>query len=676
MARDFLKRLGVPGSVGRGIARLVRMVARTSEPVFEPADLTQRLFAAHPGILTFWHGQFMLVSLLNPHGATVKAMVARHGDAELIGQALEHVGVELIRGAGSGGRRKDRGGAHALRASMRALADGATVAMTADVPPGPARRAGEGVIMLARLSGRPIMPVAVATSRFLALDTWSRMTINLPYSKIAAVGGEHIIVPRDADAATIEALRQKLETSLNEATRRAYELVGSDYTKATPAGALPASAPPAEPGFRFKAYRQATRLIEPVLPLWLASRARKGKEVAIRRNERYGLASTARPEGRLVWLHAASVGETNAALPLIAELTAREPDLSFLLTTGTVTSAQLAAQRLGPRAIHQFAPLDTRRFTRRFLDHWRPDLVVFTESEIWPNQIIEIAARNIPIAIVNARMSPRSFARWRRSRGLARPLFSRFNVVLTQNERLTRWFTQLGARCVRTSGNLKIDSPPPPIDPLALERLKQAIGARPMLLAASTHPGEDEQVIAAHKQLAGRHAGFLTIIVPRHPDRGGDITALVRQAGLTAGQRAAGQLPDAATDIYVADTIGELGTFYALASIAFIGGSLVPHGGQNPIEAVRHGAAVITGPHTRNFEDQVAALAARNGLMVVNDAASLAAATSKLLTDPDAIARIDGGARAAIDGMTGALARTADAVIELLPRMNELRRAS
>lgn len=263
MARDTLKWLAFPKLAGRSVQRLVDAVRRTSTLVTEPADLTRRLYAEHPGILAFWHGQFMLVSLLNPHGASVKAMVARHGDAEVIGEALSAIGVELIRGAGAGGRRKDRGGAHALRAALKALAGGSTVAMTADVPPGPARRAGEGIITLARLSGRPIMPVAVATSRFIALDTWSRMTINLPFSRLAAVGADPIHVPRDADPATLEALRLKLETSLNDATRRAYALAGADYRKATPVTALAGEEASGRLGIRLSAYRVATRLLEP-----------------------------------------------------------------------------------------------------------------------------------------------------------------------------------------------------------------------------------------------------------------------------------------------------------------------------------------------------------------------------------------------------------------------------
>lgn len=676
MARSPLKSLKIPAATGRLIARLIKRVDQTSEKVFDPPDLTTRLYGEHPAIIAFWHGQFMMVPVLNAHNVSVKAMVARHGDAELIGTALSELGVDLIRGAGAGGRRKDRGGAQALRLAIRALEEGASICMTADVPPGPARRVGEGIITLARLSGRPILPVALATSRFVALDTWSRMTINLPNSKLAATAGPAVRVPRDATPEQLETLRQEVENHLNDAMRRAYQLAGADVTRATPAGALGPDVPPRKPGLRLKLYRTVTRAMEPLVPGWLALRARHGKEVAARRAERFGIASMGRPEGPLVWVHAASVGETNAALPVIAALREARPDLSFLLTTGTRTSAMLAENRLGPRGMHQFVPLDSPKYARRFLEHWKPDAAVFTESEIWPNLILETAARKIPLALINARMSNRSFKRWRRNSGMAAMLFGRFQLVLAQNARLARSFSLLGARNVVVSGNLKIDSPPPPVDSRALDQLRSAIGQRPLWLAASTHPGEDEQIAAAHKLIAERHPTLLTIIVPRHPERGPSIADMVGSQGLKASLRSAGALPDADVTIYVADTIGELGTFYTLTPIAFIGGSLVAHGGQNPIEAARHGAAILTGPHTHNFTDSYAALTEKGGARVVTDAASLAEAVNDLLSDGKALAHMTQGADAALEGLAGALALTTEGILNLLPQPDELRRAS
>lgn len=661
---------------GRLIARLIRLVERTSEAVYEPSDLLETLKHEHPCIVAVWHGQFMLTSGFKPAPEVeVAAMVARHGDAELIGAAMEEFDVRLIRGAGAGIRRKDRGGAYALRQAVRALNDGASLVMTADVPPGPARRAGLGIVTIARFSGRPVVPVATATSRFLALRTWSRLTINLPFSKLAYVIGEPIRVAADADEVALEAARAELERSMKEVARRAYELAGADISKATPPGTADPGTPPPRPGFGLKLYRGAMSLARPLAPLVLKIREREGKEDPRRRPERLGFASAARPQGKLVWVHAASVGETNAVLPVIEAMTAARPDLSVLLTTGTITSAGLAERRLGPRCVHQFVPLDAPQYAARFLKHWRPDLAVFTESEIWPSLILETSARNIPLALINARLSPRSKRRWQRNRGVAEPLFNRFDVVLAQNERLALSFSTLGARNVHAIGNLKIDAPPPPVDAAELEKLKAAINGRPMLLAASTHDGEEEIVALAHRQLARTFEGMLTIIAPRHPERGTPIAERLKAQGLSVAQRSLGALPNERTDIYIADTIGELGTLYSLAPVAFIGGSLVDKGGQNPIEAVRHGVAVLVGPHQQNFRDAYDTLLHHDGVITVSSSEALADAVTRLLQNEAELARMRTGATEALTNLSGALDKTVATLLAFLPD-ERLKRAS
>ena len=316
---------------GSAVAGLIGLVRRTSRTVYEPEDALARLKAEHPIIVAVWHGQFMMTSGFWPsRDVRVAAMVARHGDAEFIGAAMESLGVELIRGAGAGGRRKDRGGLHALRQAVRALQDGASVVMTADVPPGPARRAGMGIVTIARLSGRPIVPVASASSRFFTLDTWSRMTINLPFSKLAYVVGDPVHVSADADEDALEAARAELERSLTVATKRAYALAGADLSRVTPLTLQDPAAPPAEPDLRLKIYRTGMSLLRPLAPLVLKVRERKGKEDPRRRDERLGEASAVRPDGMLAWVHAASVGETNAVLPVIEALTAARPHLNVL----------------------------------------------------------------------------------------------------------------------------------------------------------------------------------------------------------------------------------------------------------------------------------------------------------------------------------------------------------
>jgi 3-deoxy-D-manno-octulosonic-acid transferase len=500
------------------------------------------------------------------------------------------------------------------------------------------------------------------------------MTINLPGSKLAYVAGDPIWVAADSGETELEAARLQLERALNAATARAYAIAGADLVRATPPSA-DAAAPPAAPDFRLKVYRTSMSLLRPLAPLLLKLRERSGKEDPRRRGERIGIASMARPNGVLCWVHAASVGETNAVLPVIEALGNARPDLNFLLTTGTVTSAGLAARRLGPRAVHQYVPLDAPEYAARFLDHWKPDLAVFTESEIWPSLILETSARNIPIALVNGRLSHRSRRRWQRNKSTAMPLFGRFNIVLAQNDRLALGFSTLGARNVHSVGNLKIDAPPPPVDLNELERLKAALGARPVFAAASTHEGEEETIAAAHRALTRQFEDLCTIIAPRHPERGTALAESLKNLGFNVAQRSLGALPGPRTDIYIADTIGELGTLYALAPVAFIGGSLIDRGGQNPIEAVRHGVAVLTGPHWQNFRDAYRTLLRHEGAIEIKSAADIAAAVTRLYESPAELQRMRAGATQALSTLSGALDKTVAALLPYLPDAR-LKRAS
>jgi 3-deoxy-D-manno-octulosonic-acid transferase len=659
----------IHAAMGGLVARYIRYVGSSSHQSAEMTEQFEEHAHNHPCVITMWHGQFLLLPLIKQPGYEVDIMLARHRDAELMGAVLRNFGMRLIRGAGAGGRRKDRGGVHAFRAAVQTLREGRSVGMTADVPgSGEARRAGLGVVMIARASGKPVMPLAIATSRYVAFNTWSRMTLNLPWSRLGFAVGDVVHVPRDAHGDELEQYRLAVERSLNAATAVAFARAGGDPRRATPGIATSL-------GMRLKAYRAFTSLARTLAPLLLRVRQRQGKEDPARLQERLGRPGAPRPAGRLVWFHAASVGETVSILPLISALAERRHSLSFLLTTGTVTSAKLAAQRLGPRTLHQYAPLDVPGYVRSFLDHWRPDLAVFTESEIWPNLILESAARGIPLTLVNGRMTQRSYRRWRRSRGVARPLFSRFSLVLAQSEPLARRFKILGAAGATASGNLKVDTPPPPVDEPELERLQAALEGRPLLLAAATHEGEEEIVAEAHRQLRRRFPDLLTIVAPRHPERGPAIAEWLQSQGIAAARRAVGELPTPACEIYIADTLGELGTLYKLAAVAFIGGSLVDRGGHNPIEAVRHGAVVVTGPHWQNFKDTYEALIERDGAIAVHSAAELAEAVSALVGNEAKLASLRERAEGALAALSGALPRTVEALLRYLPGEDELARA-
>ncbi|CAH0255474.1 3-deoxy-D-manno-octulosonic acid transferase [Roseomonas sp. CECT 9278] len=420
------------------------------------------------------------------------------------------------------------------------------------------------------------------------------------------------------------------------------------------------------------AWRWSAAALAPVLPLHLRRRAARGKEDPARLAERYGHGA-ARPPGRLVWLHAASVGETMSVLPLIEALAARDPALHVLVTTGTVTSARLLADRLpaalAPRVAHRFVPLDVPRWVARFLDGWRPDAAVFVESELWPNLVAATASRGIPMALVNARMSARAARRWARAPGLARRVISAFRLVLAQTEADAARFRGLGAPGATCPGNLKYAAPPLPADDAEAARLAALFGDRPAWVAASTHPGEEALVIAAHRRLAPAHPGLLTIIVPRHPERGPEVAALAREIALA--RRGAGQDPGPDTQILLADTLGELGLWYRLARLAFVGGSLVAHGGQNPLEPARLGCAVLVGPHTWNFTEILDRMAAAGGLVRVDPgpdpAAMLAEAVGDMLTNPGRGQAQASAAAAVAAEQAGLPDRIAAALVLLLP---------
>lgn len=343
---------------------------------------------------------------------------------------------------------------------------------------------------------------------------------------------------------------------------------------------------------------------EPFLEALLRRRCRQGKEDPARLRERMGHAARPRPAGPLVWLHAASVGEAQSALILIEALHNMAPGLHILVTTGTVTSATIMASRLPPYAFHQYYPLDHPAWVKRFLDYWQPDLVLWMESELWPNMLGEVTRRNIPALLLNARLSPRSFRLWQWARGDAARILGGFNVILAQTEQDAAHFRALGAPSVTVSDNLKYTASPLPYIPQELDILRRALQGRPVWLYASTHDGEEEMACRLHKTLRERLPGLLTIIVPRHPERRQAIQALCEKQGMTVRLRSRSHAaPQPGDDIYLADTLGELGLFYRLAPVTCIGRSFSADGGggHNPFEAAQLACAVLHGPHVQNL---------------------------------------------------------------------------
>ena len=400
-------------------------------------------------------------------------------------------------------------------------------------------------------------------------------------------------------------------------------------------------------------YQTLTTLAEPLLLLLLRLRVRQGKEDPARWLEKTGIPSLPRPLGTLVWFHAASVGESKAVLPLITQYLTAHEDRSALITTGTRTAATQLEGQLPPRAVHQFAPLDNPRWLRRFLAHWQPNALVLVESELWPNMLQETAKR-APVALINARMSPRSQRRWGRFNGLARRVFAPISTFTAQDTSSAAFLRGLTSRPVTLTGNLKFDAAPLPVEEAALRTLQQQLGSRPVWLAASTHPGEESILVNAHTRIRERYPDALLILAPRHPKRGAALAAQFPNSGL----RSRGDSPAPDTSVYIADTLGELGLWYRAAPIAFIGGSLIPHGGQNLFEPAQLGCALITGDHLFNFAELAAHLEAHSALSRASDAASVAAAVKQLFDTPPLLQQQQQNAQIAAKKLQGGINAT------------------
>ena len=393
------------------------------------------------------------------------------------------------------------------------------------------------------------------------------------------------------------------------------------------------------PTLLYYMYRSATALVVPFAFRKVAAKLAAHGVSAERQQERNGHATLPRPDGQLIWLHGASVGESLAALTLIKRLGEHLPYAHFLLTSGTATAQQVVEKRMPPRCRHQFAPLDAAGPVRRFLSHWRPSAGIFVESELWPVTLASTRATGAKLALVNARLSDRSVARWRAKAPTARFVMDQFSLFLTQNQHISDCLLELGAHPdrVRDGGNLKAGSDPLPADEALLAQMRRSLGSRPAWVASSTHIGEERPVLTAHKALLEEHPDLCLVLTPRHPERGDDVANLITKAGLSCARRSKDELPTAKTQVYLADTMGELGTWYALSPIVFLGGSLEPIGGHNPFEVAGAGAAVITGPGYFNFAETFPPMIAAKGAVEINDPDQLSHAVSQWLTQPDAL---------------------------------------
>ncbi|MFT9025176.1 glycosyltransferase N-terminal domain-containing protein [Acetobacter indonesiensis] len=589
----------------------------------------------HPAIVAFWHEVLPLTPALwwwaepqNPD-LRLNVLISKNRDGRLIADVVSRWRIWSIAGS-SDARGKNKGGAAAVRRMRAKLRAGELVAITPDGPRGPRREAQQGAVALAKMVKMPVVPIGAACSG-IRLKSWDRMILPLPFGKGKLVCGAPVSALMSADIPIEEAAAQ-LSDAITKTMDAAENAFSENSNSVRPAQETAFFKPLALKPSRI--WAGTASFLAPVLPFFLRWRQTRGKENPARVREKMGFASLARPAGPLIWFHAASVGEVISILPLVEQCQEDNRSVTVLITTGTLTAAQTVAQRLRtPRVLHQFLPLDVPRWGKRFLDHWQPQAAVFTESELWPNLIGLCHRRNLPVMLVNGRMSASSLAGWQRVPRVARRMLERFAWVAPRTQEDAERFALLGARTILPAGDIKTAAAALPVDQAMLNDLRTKLAGRSIFLAASTHEGEEEKIRQTVENLSADYPEILTIIVPRHPERGHAIAQLFPHAA----QRSQGQFPTGKDPVWICDTLGELGLFYRLADYVFIGNSLPGvkggGGGHNPFEPARLHCAISTGPLTQNFTDAFALLGP--SVATVTNGNELAAWVKRMHTNTD-----------------------------------------
>mgnify|MGYP001191303601 FL=1 len=601
-----------------GLRAYLGLALRTQRWSFDIHPEARKLLLGLDGqtaIIAFWHELLPLAPALwwwalpqNP-ALHLNVLISRNRDGRFIADIVGGWGIRSI--AGSSDRKgKNKGGMAAYREMLRLLRGGQLVSITPDGPQGPRHTVKGGVLRLARQSGEQIVPMGMICAGF-RLKTWDRMVFPLPFGRGIYIADAPLDVSDMVEDEASETLRKTLIDVADQAVRRRRRT------------------------FADMSWGVLTELAAPVLTFTNRRRVRRGKEIEERVRERMGFSSVTRPHGRVIWIHAASVGETLSVVPLIEECL-KQSDASVLITTGTVTSSEIVARRFNTsRVIHQFVPLDVGRWVGRFLDVWLPECLVLTESEIWPGLVLSCQERGIPVAVVNGRLSERAAKGWSRLPGVARTVFGRLAWITARSMEDEERFRAMGATDVFCAGDLKMSSPALEINEELRQRIEHSVGSRPVLLAASTHEGEESLLAEAADILRHEFPDFLLVIVPRHPHRGAGIA---RQIG-NAPRLSENQYPQMSDPVWVADTLGDLGTLFSVFHLVFVGNSLMLEGsggGHNPFEPAKSGCAVVTGPRMQNFVAACTLLAPELGL--VANATDLAGWVSEMLRNPEAAA--------------------------------------
>lgn len=416
-------------------------------------------------------------------------------------------------------------------------------------------------------------------------------------------------------------------------------------------------------------YKLVCYLLTPFVWLYLQRRCASGKEDKARLGERLGKSSLERPPGLLLWIHGASVGEALSALNIIEAVQAKRTDIKILVTSGTVTSANIMAKRLPPGVLHQYYPVDLPQAVSRFIRRWHPDFAIFIESELWPNMLGAIKHSNTKAVLVNARLSENSYKLWRMVPWVIRKLLSSFSVCFVQTKTYAEKYKNLGCSDVRIFGNLKFLSKPSPYDAATFDKLRTTIGNRKVWLMASSFAGEEKLAASVHNKLRAEFPDLLTVIIPRHATRGSEIAAELSKEVSSVKLRSKGETPDRDCQIYIADTMGETGLFYRLIPVVCMAKSLLssPGGGQNPIEPAQLGAAVLHGPYVQNFEEIYAEMDKAGAALLVKDANELSSTIARLLKDDAERTRLSKAALAVLEKNRTIVQNALNDVVKLLP---------
>jgi 3-deoxy-D-manno-octulosonic-acid transferase len=630
--------VGVAGALGPFV---VRTLGATWRVTVEHAEREREARAcARPVVYACWHGQLLPLGYVG-RGRGLSLLVSWNRDGEISARFFAALGYDIVRGSTSRGSAR---GAVAMLARMR---DGRDAAMTPDGPRGPAGFVQPGTLYLAEKTGGSVLPVVAAASSVRRLSGWDRFMVPLPFARVAVVFGEPI--PSGGDIGTTDKAAL-LKERLDLATREAGALVGSLRS-------LPEPGPPLSVSYRL--YRALTNAVCFLAAPWAAAKRASRDEEWV---ERLGGGRAVPPGG--VWVHAASVGEVAAAAPLMRALV--EGGVPVLLTVLTRAGRDVAARAWGEGVTVAFAPLDFVPSVRSVLRRTRPRALLLVETELWPNLIVEAARAGAVVGVVNGRLSPRSAGRYLLPGSPVRGLGRLLSFVACQSDDDGRRFVALGAAAsgVVVAGNMKYDALARPLCENERSRLRDSLGippSAPVVVFGSVRPAEEDFVAGAAAGIAAVVPGVFLIVAPRHLERAGPLLTRLGEEGLAPVRRSMpGPNPGGVARTIVLDSTGELSRVYSIATVAFVGGTLAPYGGHNPLEPAAHGVPVLIGPHTESCRDSAARLTAAGGAIVVEGAAALRDAALRLLSDEGARRAVGEAARAVVDEGRGATARTVE----------------